>query len=57
MTASSEQISKENLYKWVQQKEIKLNQKNMIPNTANQIVKDNPNLGKVNEVIRLLGNK
>ena len=57
MTASSEQISKENLYKWVEQKEIKLNQKNMIPNTANQIVKDNPNLGKVNEVKVVIGPK
>jgi hypothetical protein len=57
LTASSEQISKENLYKWVEQKEIKLNQKNMIPNTANQIVKDNANLGKVNEVKVVIGPK
>ena len=57
MIASSEQIYKENLSKWAEEQEKKINQKNVIPNTANQIVKDNSNLGKVNEVKVVIGPK
>jgi hypothetical protein len=57
LTASSEQISKKNLEKWAQEQETKITQKNMIPNTANQIVKDNSNLEKVSEVKVVIGPK